>query len=239
MSNNLEKVIILSTIGSEILPLLLSAMEAQGIAVGAIVLDGIISEKNREIVLKRTCNFFDWPDFFDIERFNLPTYLVKNHNGENCLHLLRSLNSDLIINGGTPRILKSPILSLPKRGILNCHPGILPKYRGCTCAEWAIYNDDEVGATCHFMTDGIDAGPIVYSEAMAIHRGDSYEKMRTNLIFHMIKVLVEGTSKVLRQHLSIDKLPEQTGDDYFRVISEEKLQIVKQKLIQQTYKYLG
>lgn len=234
----MEKVIILSTIGSEILPLLLPAMETEGIVVKAVVLDGIINEKNRKIVLERTKNFFDWPNFFDIERFNLPTYLVKNHNGENCLNLLKSLNPDLIINGGTPRILKSPILSLPKLGILNCHPGILPKYRGCTCAEWAIYNDDEVGATCHFMTGGIDAGPIVCSEAMTIRRGDSYEKMRTDLISHMIKVLVKGIAKVLQQRLSIDKLPEQTGEDYFKVISEEKLQLVRQKLIQQTYKCL-
>lgn len=238
MNNNSKKIIILSTVGSEILPILLSMLETNGIFVSALVLDGIISEKNKKIVIERTKGFFDWPDFFDIEKFNLPTYLVKNHNGENCLNLLGSLCPDIMINAGTPRILKAPILSIPKLGILNCHPGILPKYRGCTCAEWAIYNDDEVGATCHFMTEGIDAGPIVYSEVMPVYKGDVYEKMRTDLIFHMIKVLAKGTLEVLEKDFSINNLPAQIGDDYFNVISEEKLQLVKQKLAQQTYKCL-
>lgn len=49
---------------------------------------------------------------------------------------------------------------------MNCHPGLLPKFRECTCVEWAVYLDEEVGNTVHFMNEKIDEGPIIVQEAL-------------------------------------------------------------------------
>ena len=58
---------------------------------------------------------------------------------------------DLLVNAGTPRILKSNLLKAPSIGVINCHPGILPDFRGCTCVEWAIYLDQPIGNTVHLI----------------------------------------------------------------------------------------
>lgn len=237
MSKDDGKIIIFSTFGSEILPYLLQSLNDGGVVVDMIIIDGVISEKDKKIVKERTGKFFVWPDFFDVAKFKIPFFLVDNHNSELCLELVKNNQPELIINGGTPRILKSPILSAPELGVINSHPGLLPNYRGCTCVEWALFNDDEVGATCHFMSEGIDAGPIIYSEAMKIKQGDTYEKVRTAMVFHAIKVLTLGVKEVLQKKLSFKTVSVQTGGNYYKVISEEKLNMVKDKLSKQAYKH--
>ena len=48
-------------------------------------------------------------------------------------------------------------------GVLNCHMGILPKYRGMDVVEWPFLENDRlnVGITCHLMDKGIDTGDIL------------------------------------------------------------------------------
>ncbi len=54
------------------------------------------------------------------------------------------------------------VLELPRLGVLNVHPSVLPKYRGPSPVLWAIRNGDpSIGVTVHRMDERIDAGPIL------------------------------------------------------------------------------
>lgn len=96
------------------------------------------------------------------------------------LGVLREFKPDLILLAGSG-IVKSEALAIPAHGTLNCHPGSLPRYRGCTCVEWAIYEDEPVGATCHFVTEEIDAGDILLKKTMPVYAGDSYVDVRLRM----------------------------------------------------------
>lgn len=228
-------IVLISTYGSDILPPYVKEIYAKGFAVDAIILDGELSTRDRQIIEERTRGFFTWPIFFDIEEFEIPTFFVKNHNNERSQALLTRLSPDVIISADTPRIIKKNILSIPSRGIINCHPGLLPEYRGCTCVEWAIYNDDPVGATCHFMAPDIDGGPVIYAAPMPIRKGDRYEKVRADMIYHRAHVLGEGLKKVYTDGLTVHSLPPQGAGNYYKVIPEDKLAQVKEKLVKKTY----
>ena len=233
-----KSIIILSTYGSEFLPFLLAELEKTvGLQEVGVLLDGEIKEKDKRIVVERTAGFFEWPKFSSIEKYEVPLFVVENHNGEKSQELLRKIQPELILNGGTPRILKQPLFSLASHGILNVHPGILPKYRGCTCVEWALYNDDPVGATCHFMDEGIDTGPIVYVKEMAIQKGEIYEQVRAHMIQHTAQVLANGTQMVVEKNMKITDVAAQEGGQYFHVISEKELQIAKERLAKQEYSH--
>ena len=64
---------------------------------------------------------------------------------------------------------------------MNVHPGILPEYRGCSAVEWAIFNDDKVGNTAHFMTEGYDEGPIIQSEWYEFPKDADYKSIRVRV----------------------------------------------------------
>jgi len=58
-------------------------------------------------------------------------------------------------------LLKTPLLNVARRGALNMHGSLLPKYRGRAPVNWAILRGErETGATLHYMVDRADAGLV-------------------------------------------------------------------------------
>ena len=74
------------------------------------------------------------------------------------------LESDLYIVFGSSYIKNELADFLVKHKTLNIHMGISPYYRGADCNFWALYDDNPhlVGATVHYLSKGIDAGPMLY-----------------------------------------------------------------------------
>ena len=66
-------------------------------------------------------------------------------------------------------MLKPALLALPRRGALNMHGSLLPKYRGRAPVNWAVlHGERHTGATLHYMTDKPDAGDIVAQQGVPI-----------------------------------------------------------------------
>lgn len=71
-------------------------------------------------------------------------------------------NIDLVISCLHSSKIKEPLLSLPKIGALNFHPGPLPDYKGWASYNYAILNSLKLwGTTAHFMDKNFDTGPII------------------------------------------------------------------------------
>jgi methionyl-tRNA formyltransferase len=60
------------------------------------------------------------------------------------------------------KILKEPLISFPRYGVINFHPAPLPDYRGLAGYNLAILEGlDHWGVTAHYINSGIDTGPII------------------------------------------------------------------------------
>ncbi len=207
----------------------------KGIAVNAIVFQGeTLRELNEQVRQERTPHITK-PRIMDIENLGVPCYFVKNLNNEASLSILENLKPDVILQGMGP-IYKENLLKIPKIGILNSHPGILPQYQGCSAVEWTLFNDDEVGSTCHFMNEGIDTGPIINSSTFEVYRGDTYQDVRTNSFYHEIDTLIEGLEMVKSGFRVEDAIPQVNGK-YHEIIPPEKMEIVYNKLEKGIYKH--
>jgi methionyl-tRNA formyltransferase len=72
------------------------------------------------------------------------------------------------------RMIPAALLALARRGALNIHGSLLPKYRGRAPVNWAVLNGEtETGATLHYMIDKPDAGAIVDQEPVPIGPDDT------------------------------------------------------------------
>ena len=77
-----------------------------------------------------------------------------------------ALRPELGVLADYGQIVPDPILDLPRHGILNVHPSLLPRHRGATPIPAAIAaGDTETGVTLIRMDAGVDTGPIVAQEA--------------------------------------------------------------------------
>jgi methionyl-tRNA formyltransferase len=139
--------------------------------------DSPVADEEREKFLVRISGFPVASTFTEqLRERNITRYEVSHHNKAECRELLRGLKPTLGVLGGT-RIIKPSILEIPRDGMLNSHPGLLPEVRGSASVAWSIYYDIPIGCTCHFIDSRIDAGPIVGRRLIPVRRGDTYEKL--------------------------------------------------------------
>lgn len=231
---------VLSTLTYPLLPRLLQMLFEFRVAGVCVLLDAKLnSEKDLRIWQDRTKGAFDGgPTLYDFASHGLTLYPVESHNSADCVKLIKRLGLSLLINGGTPRKLSSDVLKSVRQGVINVHPGLLPKYRGASCVEWAIYNDDRVGNTAHFMSEGYDEGPIIQTEAYDFSLVDTYTSIRVHVYRESLRLMGETVKKVIDQRLTpIDGIEQGVGQ-LFSPISEEKMQRVLDKVAAKSYRYM-
>lgn len=79
------------------------------------------------------------------------------------LKQLRDLDPEVGVVVAYGHILKAPLLALPRRGMINVHPSLLPGLRGAAPVEWAIIRGHETtGVTIMQLDAGMDSGPILH-----------------------------------------------------------------------------
>lgn len=89
---------------------------------------------------------------------------------------------------------------------INCHAGILPKWRGFSANAWAIMNgENEIGYTFHRMDCEMDSGEIYYTKKMSIKKMETYadihDKLLNSIIEDVLKVVPEIVSGKLEGHV--------------------------------------
>ena len=78
------------------------------------------------------------------------------------LERLRSSPPDFIFSFYYRHLIPDRVISLARRGALNMHGSLLPRYRGRAPVNWAVlHGEAETGATLHYMVARADAGDIV------------------------------------------------------------------------------
>ncbi len=78
------------------------------------------------------------------------------------------------------RIVPPAILALPRRGILNVHPSLLPRWRGAAPIQATIAaGDTEAGVTLIAMDAGLDSGPIVAVERWALSGSETAPELES------------------------------------------------------------
>lgn len=88
--------------------------------------------------------------------------------------LPQSLRADWLVNINGTTIIAPSVIGMFSGRALNMHPGLLPRYAGLHCHQWAIRNGESVqGLTVHVMDAGIDTGPILAQQTIPIRDSDS------------------------------------------------------------------
>ena len=92
----------------------------------------------------------------------IPVFQPENFRDEESVQQLWDLQPDICAVVAYGRILPQKVLDVPKRGCINIHASILPKYRGSAPYQWAVLDGlEETGVTAMYLTREMDAGDII------------------------------------------------------------------------------
>jgi methionyl-tRNA formyltransferase len=113
---------------------------------------------------------------------SLEVWQPETINSEDACATLRGMAPDLLVVCDYGEILKPPALTAARLGGINLHGSLLPKYRGAAPVQWAVLNGDaETGNTVIQMTPGLDAGPILGVDRVAIRPDETAGELEARL----------------------------------------------------------
>jgi methionyl-tRNA formyltransferase len=148
----------------------------------------------------------------------IPYLKVADHNSPAALSALRAAAPDLIaFTGGG--LIRSDLLSIPRLGILNCHAGILPQYRGMDVVEWPAaehrLDDPGIGLTLHFMDTGLDTGPILLRRHIDLEKDDRFETIRERIPQQLVSTMMEGIRGLRDGTIEAEAQEQKAGRQYY------------------------
>ncbi|MFO1317103.1 MAG: formyltransferase [Burkholderiales bacterium] len=110
-------------------------------------------------------------------------------NADSVVARIRGLAPDFLFSFYYRQMLAPALLAVPRRGALNMHGSLLPKYRGRVPVNWAVlHGERETGATLHYMAAKPDAGDMVAQTAVPILPDDTARE-----VFDKVTVAAEIT----------------------------------------------
>jgi methionyl-tRNA formyltransferase len=112
-------------------------------------------------------------------RSSIPYFFLHRENLSEFAGWLALQRCDIVFVWSMSHLLPAEILSIPRLGMLNTHPAMLPDYRGPYPWYW-LYHDQVArsGTTLHYLDEGEDTGDIVFQRGFDISPGMPLGKLQ-------------------------------------------------------------
>jgi len=119
------------------------------------------------------------------------------------LALLQGLGAELHVVVAFGQILPASVLAIPRRGTINVHASLLPRYRGAAPIAWAIVNGEtETGVTTMLLDEGMDTGPTLLSRRTPIGPEETAVALEQRLARMGAQLLLETLERLARGSLT-------------------------------------
>ncbi len=144
------------------------------------------------------------------EKNNIPVYTPKSLKPADAQDEFAALNADIAIVAAYGLLLPKQILDAPKFGCLNIHGSLLPRWRGASPIQRAIWaGDEKSGVTIMQMDEGLDTGNMIAKSELMLD--DTYTTPR--LHDELASIGAQLTLRVLDQIASHGAPDSQKQDD--------------------------
>jgi folate-dependent phosphoribosylglycinamide formyltransferase PurN len=163
-------------------------------------------------------------------RWNVPVVYCNTLNDSEVVEHLEKTQPDLVVFTGGGLIRKQ-VLDRSGHGVVNCHMGILPEYRGMDVVEWPILAGamDRIGVTVHFMDQGVDTGDILMVKKIEPRKDETVNQLRKRFEPLMCESIVDACVGFLEGRVERHTQRIEDGKQYF-VMHRSLIKLVDRKL---------
>ena len=133
------------------------------------------------------------------EQKHIPVYQFGSLKTDEARQTLRVLDADLGVMAYVLQFAPQDFATIPRHGMIQYHPSLLPRYRGPSSINWPIIRGDtRTGLTIFRPTDGLDEGPIILQKDTPIGADDTLGSVYFDRLFPMgIAALQEAADLVV------------------------------------------
>ncbi|EME27450.1 methionyl-tRNA formyltransferase [Galdieria sulphuraria] len=138
----------------------------------------------------------------------IPVWTPENIRDTDFLSKVQQWEPDIAITAAYGKLLSPNFLNIPKYGVVNIHPSLLPKFRGAAPVQRALQQGiEETGVSILFTVTKMDAGPIIAQEKVSLNGDELAGPLLidlflkgTDLLAQHFNSILNGTVQTLQQN---------------------------------------
>lgn len=116
---------------------------------------------------------------------------------------LAAAQPDIVAFAGFMRILTTPFVERIRGKAVNIHPSLLPLYKGLKPQQQALdAGATESGCTVHWVTPGVDEGPIIAQARVPVLPGDTADTLAARILTEEHKLYPRAIAMIARGEAS-------------------------------------
>ncbi len=121
------------------------------------------------------------------------------------LEVLQQHDAELVLLAGYMKIVTAVLVNAYANRMMNIHPSLLPSFPGLDVQKKAIeWGCKLAGCTVHFVTEGVDEGPIILQAAVPILDQDTPEALATRILEQEHKIYPRAVQLFAEGRLRVD-----------------------------------
>ena len=148
------------------------------------------------------------------EEFGVPTFTVpptsfesRAARGDELLEQIQVWNPDLVVCAGFMRILPPRVVAALSPQLINTHPALLPAFPGAHAVRDALAAGvSQTGVTVHIVDEGVDTGPVIVQEAVAIEPGDTESELHERIKTIERRLLTQAVLDIANSRVNLREL---------------------------------
>lgn len=148
------------------------------------------------------------------EEFGVPTFTVPPTSfesraawGDELLEQIEVWNPDLVVCAGFMRILPPRVVAALSPQLINTHPALLPAFPGAHAVRDALAAGvAQTGVTVHIVDEGVDTGPVIVQEAVAIEPGDTESELHERIKTIERRLLTQAVLDIANNRVNLREL---------------------------------
>ena len=148
------------------------------------------------------------------EDFGIPAFTVAYPNypdreswGQALLEQIQQWQPDLVVLSGLMRLLPPSVVSALEPNLINTHPAYLPEFPGAHGVRDAIAAGvTETGASVIAVDNGVDSGPIIAQERVAVHPNDIESTLHDRIKIVERRLLVQAVLDIANGTIDLKEL---------------------------------
>lgn len=164
----------------------------------------VISNKRDAVALERARNHGLKDLFVDPKPFAGQPDSREAYDRE-LLKILQQHEGELVLLAGYMKIVTSVLVNAYANRMMNIHPSLLPSFPGLDVQRKAIeWGCKLAGCTVHFVTEGVDEGPIIIQAAVPILDDDTPETLTARILVQEHKIYPRAVQLFAEGRLRVD-----------------------------------
>jgi methionyl-tRNA formyltransferase len=170
------------------------------------------------------------------EERRLKLFQFKSYSTIEAQNALRSLDADIGIMAYVLIFAPRAFVSIPRHGMIQFHPSLLPLHRGPSSISWPIMlGRKKTGLTIFRPTDGLDEGPVLLQKEVSIDPDDTLGTVYFEKIFPLgVEALLEGADLAVSGHAQ-ETVQDETQASYEGWVRDAESRIDWAKPAEQVY----